>query len=391
MRAHWIRTGLTLSALVVALFLFCFLVSIVTSAESAVKQSASNRLVVQSAVSLFVNLPTDYQPKIAGVPGVESVCKFQWFGGFYQNPDDFFAQFAVDHDIFFEQYERDFKIIEGPNGASNAREDALAAMAADRRATVVGKGLMDSFPEWEVGKTVPITGTIFQKPGDAAWEFLIVGVYEPLKSNVDDRTMWFRYDYLDETLRQGGASGPIGTGTYMLTIQDGIDVGATCGAVDALFENGPQKTLTSTEAAFQAGFVSMLGNLPLFMGTIGGAVVFAVFFSVVNTMLMAGRQRIRESGVLKALGFRSSSVARVMFVESVVVSLIGGAIGCGLAFLLSIPAGKAVEQFFPNFTVEPTTVYTGIGIALVIGIVAGLGPAFTIWRLQVVDALRSQG
>jgi putative ABC transport system permease protein len=150
-------------------------------------------------------------------------------------------------------------------------------------------------------------------------------------------------------------------------------------------------TKTTTEAAFQAIFVAMLGNLPFFVGTIGGAVVFAVLFSVVNTMLMAGRQRTPEVGILKALGFPDGAVSRLMMCESVLLSMTGGLLGIGLAVATQEPLRQVLGQNFPGYKITPVTIGIGLGVSLGIGIIAGIGPAIMTARLKPTDALRSEG
>jgi putative ABC transport system permease protein len=389
---HWVRSGLTMAALSLALFLFCFVTSIVTTLDRAISSAAANRLVVQSAVSLFVDLPLDYQPKINAVPGVEDTSKMQWFGGYHQDESQFFAQFAVDHERFFEMYAKDISITEGPNGETGeaARDAALAALAAERRGTIVGSGLMSQF-DWQMGQTVPIEAKIFPKPDGSAWDFVIVGVYEPIKTNVDNRTLWFRWDYFLETITGAEGFGDLGTGVFMVNMEPGADAAAVTSSIDALFANGPQKTVTTTEQAFQATFVAMLGSLPEYMQSIGGAIVFAVLFSVVNTMLLAARQRTRSSGILKALGFSNAALARLFFAESLFLSVLGGGAGVAFAKLSEQSMRQTLGPNMPGYGVEWSTIALGIGIAVFVGIVAGLGPAWNASRLRPVDALRSEG
>lgn len=392
LRAHWLRSGLTFGSLALALFLFSFVVSIVTTLDAAVNSAAKNRLIVQSAVSLYVNLPLEYREKIAQVPGVQQVSNFQWFGGYYQEESNFFAQFAVDHDAFFDMYVKDIRIIEGPGGSTGADawQAAVDSMATERRGTVVGAGLARDFG-WEVGDSVPIIPKIFHKDDGSAWEMTVVGIYEPVKSNVDDRQMFFRWDYLYETMIAQEAMGIDGVGTYSVNLADGVDPAAVIEDVDGLFANGPQKTKTTTEAAFQAIFVSMLGNVPAFMGSIGGAIVFAALLSIVNTMLMASRQRRKEIGILQALGFGRGVVARLMLAEALVLSVLGGAAGLLFAKSLEEPTRMVLGQGLPGFAIETSTLGLGLGIAVLVGLVAGTGPAVVAARMSPVDALRSEG
>lgn len=388
---HWLRSLLTLVAVGTAAYLYCLLVSIVTSLDAAVKESAAQRLFTQSAVSLFVDLPLSYQEKIAAVPGVERVSKMQWFGGYYQEPSNWLAEFGIDHEHYFDMYEKDIEIVEGPRAEGmTPREAALAALRTDRRGAIVGEALRREFG-FQVGDSVPLIPTIFQKRDGSEWEFVVVGIYRPLRSNVDARTMFFRYDYLEETLKADLATGPRGTGVYVSELERGCAPDRAIEKIDALFANGPQATLTFTEAAFQAGFLSMLGNLPMFLGSIGGAVVFAVFFSVLNTMLMAARQRTHEVGILKALGFSDLRVALLMLGESVMLTVTGSGAGVAVALLVEPLARQGLGAFIANFHISGTTLLAALGIGLGLGLVAGFGPAAMLHRLQPVAALRSEG
>ncbi len=390
---HWFRNLLTVLAVGVAVFLFCFLVSLIVTLDDQVEEASQDRVIVQSAVSLFVTLPLDYLAKIAAVPGVGDVTKWQWFGAYFQNQSEgFFAQFGVDPDPFFRMYERDIRIIEGPNGetAPAAREAVHLAMLEEKRGALIGQALAKKFG-WKVGEAIPLTCTLFPRTDGGAWDFVVLGIYEKQRANVDDSTLFFRFDYLEDTLRNGGATGPLGSGTFFVQVAPDHETAEVIETIDALFTNGPQRTKTSTEAAFQASFVSMLGNLPLFLGTIGGAVVFAVFFSVVNTMMISGRQRIRESGILKALGFPNLTLGALIVYESVLLSSLGGLVGIGLAFGAARGVRQKMANFFPNFAVGPETMAIGFGIAAGIGVIAGVTPMVHLMRTKPTDAMRSEG
>lgn len=391
LRTHAVRSVLTVTALTLALFLFCFVRSIVTSLDAAVNQAAQNRLFVQSAVSLFVDMPIDYRDKIAQVDGVDKVTYFQWFGGYYQDEANFFAQFAVDHEVFLDMYASDMAILEGPGGITGPEAFAAvkAAMNADRRACIVGAGLVKDFG-FEVGQTIPLVGRIFVKDDGSSWDLNVVGVYGAQRANVDDRTIFFRWDYLYETMTQQSL-GLDGTGAYAVNLRPDAVPEQVVARIDDLFANGPQRTKTTTEAAFQAMFVSMLGDVPTFMGSIGGAIVFAVLFSVVNTMLMASRQRRHEAGILKALGFRDAVLARLIVAESLLLSLLGG--GLGLLAAKSSEEGirAMIGSNIPGYTVAWSTVALGLALSVTVGLVAAVGPALSLVRLGPVDALRSEG
>jgi putative ABC transport system permease protein len=215
-------------------------------------------------------------------------------------------------------------------------------------------------------------------------------VYRATKPTVDDKTLFFQYEYLRETLESQAAIGPVGVGVYLLHVEPGSDPTPVMAAVDRLFENGPQRVQTTTEAEFNRQFISMLGNVPALLSSIGGAVLFAIFFAVLNTMLMAARERIRDVGVLKALGFSDGAVFRAFAAESLLLCGAGGLAGIGLAKLAEPRMVAALAGQFPGFAVDGETLAFGMALALGVGLVAGVVPAWRSARLLPVEALRGE-
>ena len=124
------------------------------------------------------------------------------------------------------------------------------------------------------------------------------------------------------------------------------------------------------------------------LAAIGGAVLFAIFFAVLNTMLMAGRERVREAGVLSALGFPSGTIVWLLLAESVLLCALGALSGVGLILLLEDGLQKQLAGFLAEFSVPVGTMVLGVGLALAVGVVSGLVPGLGLRRLKPVDALR---
>ncbi len=377
---HPVRSLLTIASVAVAVFLICMLHAVTSGLSRTLSAASANRLLVQSAVSLFVDLPLSYQQKLATVPGVEAICRWQWFGGRYeQDKGGFFAQFGIDSETFQQSYP-EIAVVEGSY-------DGFAKL---RTGCLVGIETAEKYG-WKVGQTVPIAGTIFQRTDGKPWEFTITGLYRSSSAAVDNQTLWFHFDYLRESLEQHGATGPLGVGVYMLRIAPGTDPLGVQQTVDAMFENGPQRVNTTTEAEFNRQFISMLGDVPSLLTMIGGAVLFAIFFAVLNTMIMAGRERTRDLGVLKALGFTNATAGALLVGESLLVCGLGALLGGGFAFLIEKPMAAATAAFLPGFGFDRSTLLLGAGIALGVGLVSGLAPGIRAARLTTVQALREVG
>lgn len=374
---HWLRSVLTIASLAVAMFLLCVLQSLVVALDAGVRSASSDRLIVQSAVSLFVSMPESYQSKIKAIDGVEESIKFQWFGGFYQDPSNFFAQFAVDADRMLDVYD-EMQLIEGER----------ADFVSQRTSCLIGRGLAEKYG-FELGDTIPIIGALFPRLDGTPWGFQVAGIYRSTSSNVDENTLYFHFDYLRESLEGGGASGPEGVGVFVLKTAPGVDQVPIMSTVDELFENGPQRVQTTTEAEFQAQFVSMVGNIPLFVSSIGGGVTLAVLLAVLNTMLMAAREQRRDVGVLKALGFTDLRCASMLMGESLLLVLLGGGLGILLARASSGPMKTVLGTMFPGYEVGQGVMLGVAALTLGIGLLAGIVPSWSARRLEVVDALRS--
>jgi putative ABC transport system permease protein len=363
------RTFLTVSSIAIALFLFCTLRTVITSFEASLRASEATRLVVRHGASLVFPLPLAYRERLTQVPGVTGVTYGNWFGGVYQDPKNQFAQFAMDVPTMFDLF---------PDTV--VPEDQKRAFLAERTSCLIGRGLAKKFG-WKIGDTVPILGTIY--PGD--WRFVVRGIYAGRTRDVDENTLFFHWDYLNESLPEGRKNY---VGIYWLRIASPSMASAVSGRVDAMFQNSSQPTKTETEKAFQAGFISMIGNVQLLLTILGSAIVFAIMLVTINTMMMAARERTTEIAVLKTLGFSDGLILRLVGGEALLVSILGGVLGCGLAALIFHQLDFTGGGFFPNFRVLPQTILAGLLLAMVMGLLSGLAPALSAARLKIADALR---
>jgi len=373
MRLIWVnllrnkrRTVLTVLSVTVALFLFATLRSVVTALDAVSEVGSEARLITRSATGITFALPQSYFERLRAQEDVRSVSWANWFGGIYVDQHNFFAQFAIDPQTYLAMYPE-----------MVMPEDQKQAFLSERTAALVGRGLMERFG-WSLGQNITLQGTIF--PGD--WEFTIRAVYVPDDPSFGDQMFFFHYDYLYE-----GVNGNIIPGWYILQLEDPTAAPAVIDRIDRMFENSSRPTKTETEKAFNAGFVTMWGNIGFLVKAIGTAVFFAILLIAANTMMMAGRERISENAVLKTLGFQDGLLFRLVLTESIVITLLGGALGVFGSKILFGP-NNFVNAFIPGFEVEWSTVILGLAMATALGIVSGIVPAWQAMQLPVIQALR---
>ncbi|RPJ01833.1 MAG: FtsX-like permease family protein [Candidatus Aminicenantes bacterium] len=367
LRRKKVRTTLTIGSFAVALFLFGLLAAIRVGFRGGADAAGADRLNVINRVSLILPLPLSYRDRVLQVPGVANVTYATWFGGVYQDERNFFAQFAVDKDTWFDVY-ADYVV--SPEGR--------AAFMRDRQACMVGRALAKRFG-FKVGDRIPVRGTIWA--GD--WEFNIAGIFEGSRPDADTTGMFFRADYLEENRQFGKGT----VGWYVVKLRDPGDAVQVTKAIDALFANSPFETLTQTEKAFAASFVNQMGNIELLIMTIGLVVFFTLLLVTGNTMAIAVRERSGELAVLKTIGFSDPRVMRLILAEAVLIAAQGGLVGLALAKLV-LPGLTRALPMLGVLYVSPLTFAAGFLLALAVGAAAGLLPAIGAMRLKVVDALR---
>jgi len=371
---HKLRTALTVLGLVIAVLAYGLLQTVVDAWYAGASAASNARLVTRNAISLTFTLPLSYESRIKGVDGVTLVARSNWFGGVYRDPKNFFAQFAVS-DNYLDLYP-EFIVPPGQR----------ADYERDRRGALVGRQLADLYG-FKVGDVIPIKGTIY--PG--TWDFVVRGIMEGRDESTITRQMIFHWDYLNETVRKKTARQADQVGVYVLGIDNPDNAAAISRAVDNVFRNSLAETLTETEQAFQLGFVAMSNQIIAAIRLVSYVVIVIVMAVMANAMAMSARERVTEYATLKALGFGSGFLSLLVFGESMVISIFGGALG----MLLTPPAARffkqAVGGVFPVFTVSHDTMVMQAVCALVVGMAAAIVPAVQAARVRIVEGLRAIG
>ena len=361
------RTILTIGSIAVAVFLFGLLIMIETGLNAGVDVAGADRLVVRNRISLIQPLPLSYQERLRQIDHVTEATFASWFGGVYQEERNFFPQFSIDTETYRDVFS-EFVI----------PDEQWQAFFADREGAVVGRSTAEKY-EWQIGDRVPIRGTIFQ----GSWEFNIRAIYEGKGAEADETQFWFHNAYLDER-RQWG-KGLIGW--YTVKIDDPDHAVEVAAAIDERFANSSWETSTETEKDFARGFAKQIGNIRLIVLSIGAVVLFTLLLVTGSAMSTAVRERIPELGVLKTLGFGDGTVLGLVLAESVLIALVGGGLGIGLAKLFALN-GDPTNGMLPIFHLGWESMMLAIALSLMVGLLAGAIPALSAKRLKIVDAFR---
>jgi putative ABC transport system permease protein len=365
------RLILTIGSFAVALFLFTFLAVVKDAFGRGTELAGADRLVVINRVGLIQTLPLAYRDKILTIPGVKDVTHNHWFGGVYQDEKNFFPQFAIDVE-HHRQVMTEFRV----------PDDQWNAFVKDQQGAIAGAALAKRFG-WKVGDRIPLQNALYG--ATKTWQFNLDGIYHNDKPGGDESQYWFQWKYFDENVPQAVKST---AGWYVVKLNSPDDAANVGKAVDTLFANSSSETKTETESAFQAGFAKQLGNIQFLILTIGGVVFFTLLLVTGNTMAISVRERTGELAVLKAIGFSDQSVLFFVLGEALVIALIGGVLGLGLAILAIPVVGAALNGLLPSLVLSVAVLSMGLVFALLVGAASGLVPGIGAMRLRVVDALR---
>jgi putative ABC transport system permease protein len=372
------RTSLTILGGAVAVLAFILLRTVLWAWNVGVEYSAKDRLATRHKVSLIMPVPKRYVDDIRQLPGIKQTTWANWFGGKDpKRPDEFFSTLAVDPESFFEVYSE-----------MSVPPAEKAVWLADRRGAILGDVLARKLGV-KVGDKVTLAGTIF--PGD--WEFNVDGIYVATEKSIDRSQFIFHWAYLNEGLpeRQRDLVG------WIISRIDNPNQSANLTmAVDKLFDEKDVQTTTMSERSMNNSFMAAFSAILTALDIVSAIILLIMMLILGNTIAMGVRERTREYGVLRALGFSPKHVATFVIGEALTIGVLAGALGCALSYpIVQLGMGRWLEEnmgaFFPYFRVSVETALVAAVLSVLLGAVSAIIPAMQASKLTIIDALRRVG
>lgn len=367
-----LRTGLTVTGSGFLMFVLLFIRTAMTEMQAWEGQAAKHhRVVVQHSSGLANTLPIELENFLKGGEvsrHAHQVEKMNWFGGWWRDRKNFFANLAVDHLVHRELW-----------GEYVVPDDVFAAWCAEKRGTIVGRALAEQF-EWKVGDVITLESNIYP----CLPELRIVGLFTVPADVRKEKELYFRWDYLDELM---GARRIVGT--YWLRARSPEDVPRLKEIIDGRTRNSSDPTETVTEQEFAAQFMAMMGNIRFLVGFLGTVVLAIMTLMTANTIAMSARERVTEVAVLRTLGFTRARILFLVIAESLLLAFVGMILPLAAALLIfNVAKVTPNPQFFLYFFIEPSTIAIAAGAALLSGLLAAAIPAWLAARRTIVDGLR---
>ena len=363
-----VRTVFTVLSIAVAFLLFGLLQGVNAWFSGLATSAHADRLIVVSRISQVEPLPIGHLQKIERLPGIRRATYVGVFSGVYQSRGNDVLVYATDAEAFFDIYPE-----------WRTAPDQLRALAVTRTGAIVGDVLMKAYG-WRLGDRIPLATSVVKQDGSSVWDLEIVGTYDVKGSPSEANRVIANYAYFDEA-RQFDKGRVFG---FIVSIDDPARSAPMCAAIDALFANSSDETLSQDERAYAQAQLRQIGDISAMVNAIVGAVLFTLLFLTGNTMMQSVRERIPELAVLKAIGFSDGMLTALVLVESLLL--------CLAAALLGLAAAAAVFPVTASLGIgggalPSSVIMFGVAIAVALALVSGLPPARRVQRMTIVDAL----
>jgi putative ABC transport system permease protein len=242
------------------------------------------------------------------------------------------------------------------------------------RELMAGKRATGQFRNLSVGSSLRLNGQ--------SWT--IVGVFESNDSH--DSELWGDTDIVASTYRRGASTSSV---SMRLTGTDAFE------AIKAALTTDPRikVDVTTTRTYYNQQSEGIARAIRVLGVTVGVIMAVGAIFGALNTMYAAVATRAREIATLRAIGFRGLPVIVSVLIETMLLALLGGVLGAGIAWAIfddytASTLGSNFSQVVFAFKVSPALLWEGLKWALAIGFVGGLFPAVRAARIPVTVGLR---
>jgi len=370
-----LRSALTALAIALATLLVCLLLTMPAGLDAFLNRAASNtRLSVVNRAGLVYSMPVSLARRVRSLPGVADAMALVWFGGSFEEDGQVtFPSFAVEADHVAGTYP-DYEI----------PPEELAAFQRYRDGALVGPATRERYG-WKPGDRVTLRSNVW----NVELDLRIVGEIPQTGSPV----VWVQREYLSQALKAQGQPELGVAGLIWVRAETPADVQPVMDRIDDLTRTSDSPTTTQTEKSF---FASFLGSLEGFLSVVlavTGLVSLCIVFIAANTASLSIRERAGEIALLKALGFGRRRLFGLLLAETVLLSTLAGVAGVGLAIgltsLLRATAGRVPQLgVLGGFAVTGDVIAQGLALALAVGVLAGVVPAWGAARKPVAETLR---
>jgi putative ABC transport system permease protein len=367
-----LRTFMTVLTVGIMLTAFVFPRTLVDGQEKFARDAPNNRVVTLPKLGWTVAMPARYLEEVRAIDGVKQAVGTR------------FAAFKLPgkEDVFFASSGVDPKTHVSMHHELVAPEAEKQAFLADERSAMVSIELARE-RGWKLGDRLVFQSRLV--PGE--WEVTVACLFQAVGGEWARRALYVHYDFLNRGL-------PVDERDKLHMVSAEIFEpnrgGSISKAIDLHFDAAPVRTLTREDRVLHAANVGRIGAVLSALDGVSYLILFVVLAILTNTLTLNVRERTREFGVLRAIGFSPSHIYGLVLGEAVVLGCAGAALGLGISYtLLERLVGPFLQENlrFPPLEVPLRVTVTAAVAGVLLALLAGALPALRIARLEVRDAL----
>lgn len=335
---------------------------------------STSRLVVMNQAGMTQSLPINYRERIRFVEGVKHVGEVSWFGAFYQDRRKDILTFSVDPGIWIAQH---------PEMVIS--EEAIETFQSTRTGMLASKPLAEKYG-WEVGDFVPLKSILFTPRDIDYWPFQLSGTFVSNSESGGQNYALVNYEYVNENLMYGFMKDA--AQTFMVTSDNTMEIDELAERIDMQFSIDSARTSTTTDKQFQAEFFRQMGNLYFAIEMIMSVAFLSIAIVVTSTFALLLRQRTRDLGIMRVLGFSNIYIGFLFLFESSFVVFSGGILGLILAFICNSILSSLLPQYLPILGLHWTVLAEALFAMLTISVLITLLPVALALKMKTIDALK---
>ncbi len=363
---------MTVLTVAIMLTAFVFPRSLVHAQRRQVQETPNDRVLVLPKRGWRGGLPRRYTDEVRATEGVRQALGARWAGLKLPGKEDvFFAAQALDVEPFIAMH---YELV--------APEAQKQAFVADPASIFVGRDLARE-RGWNVGDRIVFQSRAF--PGE--WALTVAGIYDSTRGEWAKRSLWMHYDELNRAL-------PLDERDKLQFITAQIyepnQGGRIAKALDLHFDASPVRTLTMEDRVLTAANVGRIGAVLTALDVVSYLILLVVLAILTNTLSLNVRERTREFGVLRAIGFSPKHLYLLVVGEAAVLGLVGAGLGLALTYPLLEGLVSPYLQETLQFPATQVPFQVALGAALAgvaLAMLAAALPAARLGRLEVRDAL----
>ncbi|MEO9898024.1 MAG: FtsX-like permease family protein [Paracoccaceae bacterium] len=365
-----VRTLLMIVCIATTFMIYGLTASFVNGSQSA-NGSSEDILGVMNAAGIGQPMPRAYVNRIEGEDGVAAVAYSSRVRGFVTT-----EQNTV---MLSVTQPRQLMAVNGED--LGLTDELLVNLEQSRDSVLVGRALAQA-KGWETGQVINFTSFApLSADGGRNLQLRVAGIFYGANAQTDTYFILGQYDYVNALRARNKDTADV----FIVKPDDGVKSSELAVQLDDLFSNSNTPTQTQSEKQFLEAFLRQYADVGLIVQLVVTASFVTLLMIVVNTMVLAIRERYFEIGVLKTLGFPRKKIMALIMSETLFVFLVGGSIGLCLAFVTAKFAGASL-----GLVLSYDILLKSVGFIIGMALIAGVLPTLNAIRIPVVAAFRTR-